>query len=121
MVILTITKANSGWSVDPETLEIPVKKSLTSPIACFLIDLLSGEDLEASGHAFGSLHSERNQPNKPDKTSFIGELYRITISKEGIRCDVGFTGPLVKMIEFADIFTAGLVRRNGKMIVTLII
>lgn len=107
--------------MDPKTLEIPVKKSLTSPIACFLIDLLTGEDLDASSHAFASLHSERNQPNKPDKSSFVGELYRVTVSKDAIRCDVGFTGPFVKVIEFADIFTAGLVRRNGKRIMSLII
>jgi hypothetical protein len=119
MIILTITRANSGWSVDSETLEIPAKKSLTSPIACFLIDLLTGEDSDASSHAFASLHSERNQPNKPDKLSFLGELYRVTISKDAIRCDVGFTGPLVKMIEFADIFTAGLVRRNSERIVMM--
>lgn len=113
ITILTITRSNPGWLVEPKPLELPAKKNIPHVISCFLVDLLSGSDLDSSAQAFAALHSTKKEPEKPDKSSFLGEFYRITVSNEAIRCDVGFTESLVKVIEFKNATKAELVRRNG--------
>lgn len=110
--VLTIQKSISGWAVDKKVEEIPARKSLPHPISCFLVDILTGGELEATAKALSSLLSEK--PGERDsKLSYEGGFYRVTVSNTTVRCDMGLSGKNLKTLQLGGTLNAGIINKDG--------
>jgi len=113
--VLTIHKKGSDWAVDKKIEEIPARKGLPHPIACILVDILSGEELGATANALSSMLSEKTDV-KESKLSYEGSFYRITASSTAVRCDMGLSGKNIKTLQLNGILNAGLINSNGNCV-----
>jgi hypothetical protein len=110
--ILAIQKAGAGWTVDKKIEELPARKSLPRPISCFLVDILTGGELDATAKALSSLLSEKSS-DRESKLSYQGGFYRVTVSKTAVRCDMGLSGKNLKTLQLEGILNAGIINTKG--------
>lgn len=100
--------------ISEERVEVRAKRGLANTISCFLIDLWSGEDLSATAESLASLFAVPAVAEKRQKSVFAGDVYRITVSPDTIRCDVGWDGQETGHINLKGVRKAEVVRQEGE-------
>lgn len=100
--------------VDGKIEEIPLRKSLSQPVSCLLVDILTGEELTASAKAFTSVLSEK-VGDKSSTLSFEGSFFRVTVSAIAVRCDTGLIGKHIKTIQIDGTLNTALISINGEL------
>jgi hypothetical protein len=100
-----------------DMLDIPSRKSLPQPIACYIIDILDGKDKEASIENMTRFREAQNQPTQiKSKSSFAGHFYRLTVSTNQVRSDNGWNGKHIMTVESSQITNTSLDQRSGRRI-----
>ncbi|PVF93806.1 hypothetical protein CPB86DRAFT_84106 [Serendipita vermifera] len=111
-------RAQSKRSSEPsDTLDVPGRKSIPNPIACYIIDLLDVRDKEASLENMARSREAQNQgtQTKSKSSSFAGHFYRLTVSNSQVRSDNGWNGKHITTIELGQIAESSLYHQSESL------
>jgi hypothetical protein len=116
VTIFTLISSTTGWSVEGNPIEIAPANGLAQVHTSFFIDVLSGNDLEASkGKLAEIMAPEQPQEIISKKLKHDKHFYRVSVSKTAVRCDSCFDGERIKSADVANIRKAALVQHKGAL------